>query len=66
MMVPVTEMQTAHTADLNPATLAAARALRRLDGRARAGDGAIYVLPLRAPLDLASELTCDWRDGDVW
>ena len=29
-------------------------------------DGAIYVLPLAAELDLAGELTCDWRDGDVW
>jgi aminoglycoside 2'-N-acetyltransferase I len=29
-------------------------------------DGAIYVLPVTAPLDLTSELTCDWREGDVW
>jgi aminoglycoside 2'-N-acetyltransferase I len=29
-------------------------------------DGAIYVLPLGAPVDLDGELTCDWRDGDVW
>jgi aminoglycoside 2'-N-acetyltransferase I len=29
-------------------------------------DGSVYVLPLTAPLDLAGELTCDWRDGDVW
>lgn len=29
-------------------------------------DGCIYVLPLDAPLDLAGDLTCDWRDGDVW
>ena len=29
-------------------------------------DGAIYVLPVSAPLDLSGELTCDWRDGDVW
>ncbi len=29
-------------------------------------DGAIYVLPLAIPLDLAGGLTCDWRDGDVW
>jgi aminoglycoside 2'-N-acetyltransferase I len=28
--------------------------------------GAVYVLPLSAPLDLDGELTCDWRDGDVW
>jgi aminoglycoside 2'-N-acetyltransferase I len=29
-------------------------------------DGAVYVLPLSAPLDLDGELTCDWRDGDLW
>jgi aminoglycoside 2'-N-acetyltransferase I len=29
-------------------------------------DGDIYVLPVAAPLDLSGELTCDWRDGDVW
>jgi aminoglycoside 2'-N-acetyltransferase I len=33
-------------------------------------DGAVYVLPgatpLEPPLDVAGELTCDWRDGDVW
>lgn len=29
-------------------------------------EGAVYVLPLASPLDLAGELTCDWRDGDVW
>jgi aminoglycoside 2'-N-acetyltransferase I len=29
-------------------------------------DGYIYVLPGDAPLDLTGELTCDWRDGDVW
>jgi aminoglycoside 2'-N-acetyltransferase I len=29
-------------------------------------DGAVYVLALEAPLDLDAELTCDWRDGDVW
>jgi aminoglycoside 2'-N-acetyltransferase I len=29
-------------------------------------DGCIYVLPLAVPLDLFGELTCDWRDGDVW
>jgi aminoglycoside 2'-N-acetyltransferase I len=29
-------------------------------------DGAVYVLPVAAPLDLSGELTCDWRDGDVW
>ncbi len=29
-------------------------------------DGCVYVLPLGVPLDLEGELTCDWRDGDVW
>lgn len=29
-------------------------------------DGCIHVLPLGVPLDLSGELTCDWRDGDVW
>jgi aminoglycoside 2'-N-acetyltransferase I len=29
-------------------------------------DGSIYVLSDRARLDLDGELTCDWRDGDVW
>jgi len=29
-------------------------------------DGCVYVLPVDVPLDLSAELTCDWRDGDVW
>jgi aminoglycoside 2'-N-acetyltransferase I len=29
-------------------------------------DGGVYVLPVTARLDLSGELTCDWRDGDVW
>ena len=29
-------------------------------------DGGIFVLPVSAPLELAGELTCDWRDGDPW
>jgi aminoglycoside 2'-N-acetyltransferase I len=29
-------------------------------------DGCIFVLELAVPLDLSGELTCDWRDGDVW
>ena len=28
--------------------------------------GCIYVLPMEIPLDLSGELTCDWRDGDLW
>jgi len=34
--------------------------------RTGAEDGSIYVLPVAVPLDLSGELTCDWRDGDVW
>ena len=29
-------------------------------------DGGVHVLPLTVPLDLDGELTCDWRDGEVW
>jgi aminoglycoside 2'-N-acetyltransferase I len=30
-------------------------------------EGGVYVLPVSGvPLDLSGELTCDWRDGDVW
>ena len=29
-------------------------------------DGGIYVLEVAAALDLSGELTCDWREGDVW
>ena len=29
-------------------------------------EGAIFVLAPNAPLDLSGELTCGWRDGDVW
>jgi aminoglycoside 2'-N-acetyltransferase I len=28
--------------------------------------GAVYVLPVTVDLDVTGELTCDWRDGDVW
>jgi aminoglycoside 2'-N-acetyltransferase I len=28
--------------------------------------GYVLVLPGSAPLDLEGELTCDWRDGEVW
>jgi aminoglycoside 2'-N-acetyltransferase I len=34
--------------------------------RTEDGDGGIFVLELGVPLDLTGELTCDWRDGDVW
>ncbi len=29
-------------------------------------EGWVYVLPGAVALDLDRELTCDWRDGDVW
>lgn len=29
-------------------------------------DGGVLVLPVTAQLELDGELTCDWRDGDVW
>ena len=29
-------------------------------------EGAVFVLPVAGQLDLTAELTCDWRDGDVW
>ena len=29
-------------------------------------DGSVFVLPGAVELDLDGELTCDWRDGDVW
>lgn len=28
--------------------------------------GCVYVLPVAMHPDLSGELTCDWRDGDVW
>ena len=34
--------------------------------RTEEDDGSVYVLPVGVPLDLEGELTCDWRDGDVW
>ncbi len=29
-------------------------------------DGSVYVLPVAVALNLSGELTCDWREGDVW
>ena len=29
-------------------------------------DGGVYVLPCSLELDLTTELTCDYRTGDVW
>jgi aminoglycoside 2'-N-acetyltransferase I len=34
--------------------------------RTRDEEGYIYVLPGETALDLTGELTCDWRDGDLW
>ncbi len=38
------------------------------EGRRRTpeDDGSVYVLPGSVPLDPRGELTCDWREGDVW
>lgn len=38
------------------------------EGRRRTAEeeGGVYVLPLAAELDLGADLTCDWRNGDVW
>lgn len=29
-------------------------------------DDGLYVLEVTAALDLSGDLTCDWRDGDLW
>ncbi|HTI77059.1 MAG TPA: GNAT family N-acetyltransferase, partial [Mycobacterium sp.] len=29
-------------------------------------DNGLFVLPITVELDTAAEITCDWRDGDVW
>jgi aminoglycoside 2'-N-acetyltransferase I len=34
--------------------------------RTEEDDGGVYVFPVAVALDLTGELTCDWRDGDVW
>jgi aminoglycoside 2'-N-acetyltransferase I len=55
----------------------AARGWRRWEGetfaltpsgvvRTEDEDDGIFVLPCSVPLDLGGDLTCDWRDGDVW
>ena len=59
------------------ASLYAARGWKRWQGptsaltpagvtRTEDDDGGVHVLVLATPLDLAGELTCDWRDGDLW
>jgi aminoglycoside 2'-N-acetyltransferase I len=34
--------------------------------RTTEGDGGVYVLEAGVALDVSGDLTCDWRDGDVW
>jgi aminoglycoside 2'-N-acetyltransferase I len=34
--------------------------------RTEDADGAVFVFAMTVPLDVSGELTCDWRDGDVW
>jgi aminoglycoside 2'-N-acetyltransferase I len=29
-------------------------------------DQSLFVLPVDLELDTSAEITCDWRDGDVW
>lgn len=29
-------------------------------------DGEVFVLPVTASIDPTADLTCDWREGDVW
>jgi aminoglycoside 2'-N-acetyltransferase I len=29
-------------------------------------DTGLFVFPVSIELDTAAEITCDWRDGDVW
>lgn len=29
-------------------------------------DRGVHVLPVGVPLDVHGDLTCHWRDGDVW
>jgi aminoglycoside 2'-N-acetyltransferase I len=34
--------------------------------RTREEDGSVFVLPVSASLNQRGELTCDWREGEVW
>lgn len=34
--------------------------------RTEEDDDCVYVLPVAVPLATEGELTCDWREGDVW
>jgi hypothetical protein len=62
-MVPVTDVHTAHTADLDTATLHSARTLLH---DAFAGDLTDHDWEHALGGVHAGEITCDWRDGDVW
>jgi aminoglycoside 2'-N-acetyltransferase I len=59
------------------AALYLARGWRRWEGRTFAltpdgvvrteeEDDGVFVLPVSTPLDISGDITCDWRDGDVW
>ena len=50
------EMWQGPTAALTPTGIA----------RTAGDDGGVYVLPVAVPLDMTGELTCDWREGDLW
>jgi aminoglycoside 2'-N-acetyltransferase I len=34
--------------------------------RTEAEDDTVHVLQVELPLDLSGDITCDWREGDVW
>jgi aminoglycoside 2'-N-acetyltransferase I len=34
--------------------------------RTPADDRSLFVLPVGIELDTSADITCDWRDGDVW
>jgi aminoglycoside 2'-N-acetyltransferase I len=34
--------------------------------RTEEDDGSVYVLEVTVALDLEGDLTCDWREGDLW
>ena len=47
---------------LGPSSVLTPDGIRRTED----DDGCIYVQRVKGELDLTGELTCDWRDGDVW
>lgn len=36
------------------------------EGARATPDENVYVLPHHTPIDLTGNLTCDWREGDLW